>query len=109
MLFLALQAYFCGVKYGILSCLVFSFLHILKGNHIYSIPQAFFDYILSYFFFFLTGLKIFKNNKNGFLIAFIIASFCRFIFSAISGLLFFNDYVPEGFHPLVYPFVYNVM
>ena len=109
MLFLALPAYFCGIKYGILSCLIFSSLHIINGSHIYSAPQAFFDYVLSYLFFFITGFSIVKKKKNGFLVAFIIAAFCRWIFSTISGLLFFMEYTPEGFHPLVYPFVYNAM
>ncbi len=109
MLFLSLPAYFCGVRYGILSCLVFSILRLIFGSNIYYPMQAFIDYVLAYFFFFLTGLNFFKTRPNGFLISFIIAVLFRLLFSAISGLIFFMEYTPDGFNKILYPFIYNAM
>ena len=47
-----------------------------------------------------------KDNK-GLALGFIIACCIRFLSSSISGYVFFKEYAPEGWNPIVYTVVYN--
>ena len=107
MLFLSLPGYFFGFKYGLISCLVFSMLKFITGIFIYSPLQGIIDYVLSFLPFAITGLIVFSNNKNGFVIGYIIAVVFRLILSVVSGVLFFSDYAPENTPSLAYSFMYN--
>ena len=65
----------------------------------------FFDYIFAFGALGLSGL--FTNSKYGMIKGYLVAIFGRFVFSFLSGVIFFGMYAPEGMNPAVYSAVYN--
>lgn len=54
------------------------------------------------------GLAGFFNKKKwGLQIGYVIGVFGRFIFSTISGIVFFASYAPEGMNPILYSLGYQ--
>nr|MCR5025247.1 energy-coupled thiamine transporter ThiT [Lachnospiraceae bacterium] len=45
--------------------------------------------------------------KNGLIKGYFLGVLGRFVFSFLSGYIFFGDYAPEGMNPAVYSFLYN--
>ncbi|MDO5564523.1 MAG: energy-coupled thiamine transporter ThiT [Eubacteriales bacterium] len=105
MLFVALPSYFFGVKIGLISSFAFSILTFVIDPLFYYPMQFIFDYILAFTSLGLTG--IFREKKYGLQIGFSIAVFFRFLFTSISGYLFFREYVPIGWNPIFYTVIYN--
>lgn len=53
-------------------------------------------------------LPDFSIRKNGELqIGYVVGVFGRFIFSTISGIVFFASYAPEGMNPILYSLGYQ--
>lgn len=105
MLFAGLPAYFFGIKYGFMASIVYSLIHIIVDPYIIHPFQVFLDYILPFSCFGIIGF--FKDMKYGLQIGYVIACFIRFFSSALSGYIFFSDYAPETWNPIVYTIVYN--
>lgn len=104
---IALPGYFLGLKYGLMSSIIYSLIKLTFGGYVYNMAQGIFDYILAYGVFGLTGLFC-KNDKNsGFIFGYIMAVTLRCIFSCISGYIFFADYTPESWNPIIYTICYN--
>ena len=70
-----------------------------------SIPQVLFDYPLAFGALGLSGL--FCDKKWGLQIGYVVGVLGRFIFSTLSGVIFFADYAPEGMNPWVYSTIYQ--
>lgn len=105
MLVISLPGFICGFPVAFVSSVVYGLLQFVFGGYMYSIPQVVLDYIFAFGSFSLVGL--FKDKKNGLLIGFSIACICRFIFSTLSGVVFFSDYAPENMNPFLYSILYN--
>ena len=105
MLFVSLPSYLYGVKYGFVASITYSFLQLISDNYIVHPMQVVFDYIIAFSVFGIVGF--FRNKKNGLEIGFIIACVIRFISSSISGYIFFREYAPESWNPIIYTVVYN--
>ena len=105
MLFICLIGYWFGPKYGLLTGIAFGLLQFFIDPYIVSIPQVILDYPLAFGALGLSGF--FCDKKYGLQIGYIVGVLGRFVFSTLSGVIFFADYAPEGMHPLVYSAAYQ--
>ena len=85
--------------------ITYSLLQLISDNYIVHPMQVVFDYIIAFSVFGIVGF--FRTKKNGLEIGFIIACVIRFISSSISGYIFFREYAPESWNPIIYTVVYN--
>ena len=105
MLFISLPSYFYGVKYGIAASFAYSMLQLISDNYIVHPVQLILDYTIAFTVFGLVGL--YREKKFGLEIGFIFACVIRFVSSSISGYVFFKEYAPEAWNPIIYTVVYN--
>lgn len=106
MLFATLIGYYLGPKWGISSCCAIGILNILIGGYIYHPVQVLLDYILGFSSLGLSGY--FSKKRNGLLIGYLISILFRFIFSTISGYVFFSSYAPSSMNPFIYSVIYQL-
>lgn len=105
MLFISFPSYFFGVKYGLIASISYSLLQLIIDPYIVHPVQLVLDYIIGFSCFGLVGL--FGKEEKDFMLGFIIACCMRFLSSSISGYIFFKEYAPEGWNPILYTVVYN--
>ena len=105
MLFASLPAYYFGVSYGFMASLTYSILQLIAASYIVHPLQVVLDYIFAFGCFGVVAF--FKDRKSGLQIGFVIACIIRFLSSSISGYVFFKEYTPQSWNPLVYTIVYN--
>ncbi len=107
MLFICLPGYFFGLRAGLFSAIAYGLLQFLQSPTILYPLQVIIDYPLAFGALGLSGL--FSGRKNGLQLGYLAGITGRFIFSTLSGWLFFAEYAWEGFHPLVYSSIYNLI
>lgn len=105
MLFISFPSYFFGVKYGLMASIAYSLLQLIVDPYIIHPVQLILDYILAFSCFGL--VSCFGKEEKDFMLGFIFACCIRFLSSSISGYIFFKEYVPEEWNPIVYTVVYN--
>ncbi len=87
-----------GPAYGLGAGLVYGVLQLLQDMYIINPIQPFFDYIFAFGALGLAGC--FKKN---FILGYCVAVLGRFVFSFLSGVLFFASYAEElGMNPFLY-------
>lgn len=105
MFFICVIGYFYGWKYSLTAALAYGILQFVQKPEILSPIQVAIDYGFAFTALGLSGF--FKNMKYGLYIGYLVGVTGRFIFSAISGYVFYADYTPEGWDPLPYSICYN--
>jgi len=105
MLFLTLIGYWYGLKAGIMSGVAYGMLQLIIDPYVLSIPQMLCDYPLAFGALGLSGL--FCDKRHGLLKGYIAGVLGRFVFSFLSGYVFFYYYAPEGMNPALYSLGYN--
>ncbi|MBO6119556.1 MAG: energy-coupled thiamine transporter ThiT [Lachnospiraceae bacterium] len=105
MLFVALPGYFYGVRTGFMASFAYSLLHLTTDFYVIHPMQLMLDYIFAFTCLGITGF--FRNKNNGLQIGYILGCILRFISSSLSGYIFFKEYAPETWNPLVYTVAYN--
>lgn len=105
MLPICLIGYWFGWKQGIITGIAYGFLQFVLDPYMLSIPQVLFDYPLAFGALGLSGL--FANRKYGLQIGYVVGVIGRFVFSTLSGVIFFAEYAPEGMNPWVYSSLYQ--
>lgn len=95
-------AFMYGPEIGMLTGFLFGIIYLIISPYILHPIQVLFDYPLPFMAVGLAGL--FKKQK---LIGATFGMFIRFIFHFISGVLFFGEFAPEGWSPILYSFVVN--
>lgn len=105
MLFISLIGYWFGAKYGIATGAAFGLLQFIINPYMLSIPQVLLDYPLAFGALGFSGF--FKNHRYGLRIGYIVGVIGRFIFSTLSGVIFFASYAPEGMNPWIYSIAYQ--
>lgn len=95
-------AFMYGPEIGMLTGFLFGIIYLIISPYILHPIQVLFDYPLPYMAVGLAGF--FKNNK---LIGATFGMFIEFIFHFISGVLFFGQFAPEGWSPILYSFIMN--
>ncbi len=105
MFFVTLIGYWYGPAVGLMAGVAYGLLQMILDPYIVSIPQMLIDYPFAFGALGLAGF--FSEKKNGMIIGYIVSVLGRFVFSILSGVIFFGMYAPEGMSPLVYAIVYN--
>lgn len=105
MFFICLIGYILGPKYSLTGAFAYGLLQLIQDPQIYAPMQFVFDYIFAFTALGLSGF--FKNTKGGLYIGYLVGITARFVFSSISGYIFFAEYAPEGWNPLIYSVCYN--
>ena len=105
MLFVCLIGYWYGPKYGLITGAAFGLLQFILNPYMVSIPQVLLDYPLAFGALGLSGF--FCNKKYGLQIGYVVGVLGRFVFSTLSGVVFFASYAPEGMNPWVYSSLYQ--
>ena len=105
MLFIILAGYFYGPKLGVLTAIVYGLLQLVIDPQVYYPMQVVMDYILAFGALSL-GSFLWKK-KHGLVIGYLIGVTGRFLFSSLSGYIFFAEYAWEGWSPILYALAYN--
>lgn len=91
-----------GPEIGMLTGFLFGIIYLIISPYILHPIQVLFDYPLP---FMAVGLAGFFKNKK--LLGTTLGMFIRFIFHFISGVLFFGEFAPKGWSPVLYSFIVN--
>lgn len=105
MLVICLPGYWFGLGAGLTTGVAYGVLQIVIDPFIIHPMQLVMDYLLAFGALGLSGL--FSGKKNGLLKGYAAAITGRWIFSSISGWIFFAEYAWDGWHPFLYTFAYN--
>ncbi|MCM1065791.1 MAG: energy-coupled thiamine transporter ThiT [Eubacterium sp.] len=92
MLFIVLIGYWYGAKAGLLTGFAYGLLQFVINPVFYSPWQLLVDYPLAFGALGLSGF--FSNQKNGLLTGYIVGVLGRYLFTALSGGIFFGAYAP---------------
>ena len=107
MFFVTYIGYLYGPRISMAAAFAYGILQLIVDPYIISVPQLLCDYILAFGALGISGF--FYKNKNALFTGYIAGIFGRFVFSVLSGVIFFADYAPEGMSPLAYSAAYNGM
>lgn len=106
MFFISLIGYWYGLRTGLMTGVAYGILQLVIDPYIISLPQLFLDYILAFGALGLSG--IFSGKRNGLLKGYLLSTVGRFIFTFISGVVFFGSAAIEyGLSVPVYSALYN--
>ncbi len=106
MLFIALIGNWYGLGVGLTTGLAYGILQLVIDPYIISFPQMLLDYIFAFGALGLSGL--FSKSKHGLIKGYLLAILGRFVFSTLSGYIFFPTFMPEFFDSaLIYSVCYN--
>ncbi len=106
MLFICLIGYWFGLRTGLMAACAYGILQLVTNPYIISIPQMLTDYV---FAFGALGLSGAFSEKNGLLKGYLFGILGRFVFSFLSGMIFFGSYAADyGMTAPVYSLVYNL-
>ncbi len=105
MFFITFIGYLYGPRVSISAAFAYGLLQMIIDPYIVSVPQLLCDYVLAFTALGLAGF--FYGKKNGMIIGYFVGIFGRFVFSTLSGIIFFAEYAPEGMSPIVYSVLYN--
>lgn len=106
MFFITLTGYVYGPKAGLLTGISYGLLQFVIDPVFYTLPQMLTDYPLAFGALGISGF--FRQKKWGLQTGYIAGIAGRFVFSWLSGLLFFAAYAEgSGMPPAIYSFCYN--
>ncbi|MDR2889019.1 MAG: energy-coupled thiamine transporter ThiT [Lachnospiraceae bacterium] len=106
MLFITLIGYWYGLGTGLMAAIAYGCLQLVTGPYIISLPQMLADYILAFGALGLSGL--FAKKKHGMILGYLVGVTGRFVFTFISGMIFFGSYAADyNMVVPVYSFLYN--
>lgn len=105
MLFIVLIAYWYGPYVGIMTAVAYGLVQFVTEPIFYTIPQMLLDYPLAFGALGLAGF--FHDRKYGLQIGYVVGVIGRFVFSTLSGVIFFASYAPEGMNPWIYSLGYQ--
>lgn len=106
MLFICLIGYLFGLRTGLMAACAYGILQLVTNPYIISIPQMFTDYLFAFGALGLSG--VFAGKKNGLIKGYLLGIVGRFVFTFLSGMIFFGSYAADyGMSAPAYSFVYN--
>ena len=106
MLFIVLIGYWYGLGAGLTTALAYGILQLVIDPYIISIPQMLLDYIFAFGALGLSG--VFSKSKHGLIKGYLMGVFGRFVFTTLSGYIFFPTFMPEFFDSaIIYSICYN--
>lgn len=106
MLFICLIGYWFGLKTGLMAACAYGILQLVVDPYIIGIAQMLTDYLFAFGALGLSGL--FAGKKHGLIKGYLLGVFGRFVFTFLSGMIFFGSYAAGyGLSAPVYSFLYN--
>ncbi len=105
MLFICLPGYLFGLGAGLMTGIAYGVLQLLIDPYVLFPMQLVLDYLLAFGALGLSGL--FADKKKGLLKGYLVGILGRYVFTVLSGWIFFAEYAWEGWPPLPYSLVYN--
>lgn len=106
MFFVSLIGYWYGLRWGVMTAVAYGVLQLILDPYVISLPQLVLDYILAFGALGLSGF--FKGRRNGLYTGYIVSVLGRFIFTFLSGVIFFGMYAADyGMSATVYSILYN--
>lgn len=106
MLFISQIGYWYGLRTGLTAAIAYGLLQLVSDPWILSVPQVLFDYIFAFGSLGLSGL--FYKSKHGLIKGYLFGITMRFVFSFLSGIIFFASYAAEwNLSVPVYSLLYN--
>lgn len=107
MFFAALPGFFFGPATGLIAGVTYGILQFILGPYVLTPVQVLFDYPLAFGALGLSGL--FSNQKYGLYTGYLVGCAGRWFFSFLSGFVFFAEYAWEGWNPVAYSAIYNII
>ena len=110
MFFVAIIGWWFGPVVGVSAGVAYGFLQLLIKPQIYYPLQVILDYPLAFGALGLMGIFRTMKTPNAMHIGFGVAALGRAFFSYLSGVVFFQEYIPSswGLHPWLYSAAYNL-
>ena len=105
MFVICLPGYFFGLGAGLMTGVAHGILQLVIDPYVLYPTQFVVDYLLAFGALGLSG--IFANSKYGLIKGYIAGILGRYVFTVISGWIFFGAYAWEGWAPLPYSLAYN--
>ena len=106
MLFIVLIGHWYGVGMGLSTALAYGILQLIIDPYIISLPQMLIDYVFAFGALGLSGL--FSKSKHSLIKGYVLGVLGRYLFSFLSGWIFFATYTPEFFNSAaIYSLAYN--
>ncbi len=105
MFVICLPGYLFGLGAGLMTSLAYGVLQLLINPYVLFPMQLVLDYVLAFGALGLSGL--FAGAKKGLLKGYLAGIFGRYVFTVLSGWIFFAEYAWEGWPVLPYSLVYN--
>ncbi len=106
MLFIALIGYLYGPLLGIIGATAYGVLQFVTNPYFLNIFQVLCDYFFAFSSLGLAGF--FFKRKHGLSIGYLVGVFFRFVFSVLSGVIFFGEYASSyNMNAFWYSFLYN--
>lgn len=105
MLFIVLIGYWYGPYVGIMTAVAYGLVQFVTEPIFYTIPQMLLDYPLAFGALGVAGF--FHKRKWGLQIGYVTGVLGRFVFSTLSGIVFFGAYAPAGMSPILYSIGYQ--
>ena len=105
MFFVTFIGYLYGPRVSLSAAFAYGLLQMVIDPYIIAVPQLICDYVLAFGAMGVSGF--FYNKRNGMIKGYLAGIFGRFLFSTLSGIIFFAEYAPEGWNPVLYSIAYN--
>ncbi|WP_064505519.1 energy-coupled thiamine transporter ThiT [Defluviitalea phaphyphila] len=106
MMFIVLIGYWFGPLEGILSGVTYGILQLALGAYVVHPIQILLDYPFAFGALGLSGF--FRKGPYSIIYGYSVGVLGRFIFSFLSGWIFFGSYAWEGYSAITYSFLYNL-
>ena len=106
MFFISLSGYWFGPSISIPVAICYGILQFAFNPYFLTFPQFLCDYIFAFGSLGLSGF--FYKQKYGLQIGYVVSVFGRFVFSFLSGMIFFAEYAEgSGYSAFIYSILYN--
>lgn len=105
MFFICFIGYLYGARVSIPVAFAYGILQLIIKPYIYHPIQVLFDYPLAFGALGFSGF--FSTSKRGLVKGYIIGILGRWLFSSVSGYVFFAEYAWPGWNPIPYTLAYN--
>ena len=103
---ISLIGFMYGPVVGFTSAIAYGILQFISNPYVLNIPQVLCDYIFAFGSLGLSGFFT-NSNRHGLTMGYLCGAFGRFVFSFLSGFIFFAEYAPETMAAPLYSFLYN--
>lgn len=113
MFFIVIVGYMFSWKVGFAAAIAYGLLQFVIKPEFYTPLQVIIDYVLAFGSMGVSGLLPYKSgnsekeNHINLIVGYVMAITFRWIFTTLSGYLFWAEYAWEGWNPFVYSMVYN--